>query len=95
MEIDGGVFQTAPLGEPGALPGTARSVTIPAGTFQANQTYTGAITFYDLVLGTNACGYLNLVYRGATTEFTLATVSNAPRVSIRPATRGASEAFEK
>jgi hypothetical protein len=86
VEIYGGVFQTVALGGPGALTGTARSVTIPAATLQANQNYTGAITFYDMVLSTNTCGYVNLVYRAAVTEFSLASFSNAPRLSIKPAT---------
>jgi hypothetical protein len=64
------------------LSGTARSVTIPAGTFQTGQTYGGAITFYDLELLTNACGYVNLVYRAATTEFNLATASDVPTLAL-------------
>jgi hypothetical protein len=82
LEIYGGGFLTPALGEPGALPGTTRSVTIPANTLQPNQTYSGGLTFYDLILSTNANGYLNLVYRAATTEFDLHTASGAPTLSI-------------
>jgi hypothetical protein len=72
VEIYGGVFKTSDPATPGALNGLARSVVIPAGTFQPNQAYLGAITFYDLLLTTNA-GALDLAYRSSTTEFSLRT----------------------
>jgi hypothetical protein len=82
LEIYGGVFQTPAPGAPGTLPGTARAVTIPANTLQPNQTYSGGLTFYDMILSTNLNGYINLVYRAATTEFELRTTSGAPTLSI-------------
>jgi hypothetical protein len=83
VEIYGEVFQTPFLGMPETLPGTARSVTIPAETFESNTAYEGAITFYHYVLSTNSGGYVELVYRSAVTEFTLATAGGAPTLSVQ------------
>jgi hypothetical protein len=84
VEIYGGAFLTPAPGSPGVLPGTTRSVTIPANTLQPNQSYSGGLIFYDLILSTNLNGYVNLVYRAATTEFSLRTTSSAPVLSIAP-----------
>ncbi len=82
LDIYGGAFQTPALGAAGALNGLARSATIPAHTLLPNHDYDGSVTFYDLVLTTNANGYISLVYRSAVTEFTLRTVSDAPSLGV-------------
>jgi hypothetical protein len=82
VELYGDVFQTPPFGLPGSLPGTAQSVTIPADTLDPGRSYDGAITFYDLLLTTNSCGYISLVYYSATTEFSLVTAGGAPPLAI-------------
>lgn len=96
VEIYGGVFSTPALGMPGALDGTAKSVMIPAGTLQPATRYTGAITFYDLALGTNNLGFLTLVYRSSTTEFSLQTVpaTTGLLTMTNAATAGNSFTFE-
>jgi hypothetical protein len=87
VEIYGDVFQTPGLGLPGALPGTARSVVIPAGTLEPGESYEGAITFYDLVLSTNSCGYISLAYYSAITEFRLITAGDeVPSLAINSTT---------
>ena len=67
-----GAFSTAALGQPQALSGAARTVTVPANTLASNRVYTAALTFYDLVLVTN--DYVKLAYRATTTEFSLGTL---------------------
>ena len=49
-------------------------------------TYTGAITFYDLLLGTN--GYITMAYRATTTEFSLATTSPSLVITNTAISRG-------
>jgi hypothetical protein len=67
-----GYFRTPALGEPTALTAAAKSVTIPAGTLSANNTYSVGITFYDYVQTENST-HLSLAYRGATTELEIRT----------------------
>jgi hypothetical protein len=43
------VFETPNRGDPGALDGTATSVTIPPGTFQTGREYEGRVTFERIV----------------------------------------------
>jgi hypothetical protein len=85
VEIYGGYFQTPALGEAGAINGLATGVTIPAGTLQANQTYTGCVIFYHCLLVTNGTAYLTLTYRAATTEFSLQTGNGSTPLIITPA----------
>ncbi len=85
VEIYGGYFNTPALGNAGALNGTATSVTIPAGTLQASQTYSGCVTFYHSLLATNGTAYLTLTYRAATTEFGLQTGSGSTPLILTPA----------
>ena len=66
-------FSTANAGLPGALPGTATSITIPAGRLQAGSNYDGTIGFYRFIGTTNGSSYGTLVYRATTTQFTLTT----------------------
>ena len=74
-EIYGGVFSTPGPGGAGALNGTATGVSIPAGTLEANQSYSGCVTFYHLQLVTNGASHVSLAYRASTTEFGLHTGS--------------------
>ena len=46
-------YSSTNLGSPGALTGTARTFTIPAGTLQPNTTYDSTISFYRYVAHTN------------------------------------------
>jgi hypothetical protein len=71
VEIYGGIFATPALGSPNALNGTAKNVVIPAGTFQPNHNYTGAVSFYHYSMPTN--GFVALSYRSSVTEFNLST----------------------
>jgi len=88
-----GAFSTPALGSVGALTGAARTITIPANTLKSNLTYTGSITFYDLVLTTNV--YVNLAYRATTTEFTLATMSPSnPLIITNASNSGGKFSFE-
>lgn len=75
-------FSSDDLGKPGALPGTATSVTIPAGTLQANSNYDGSITFYRYVGTTNGTSYVTTVYRATITDFTLQTSGGATGGSL-------------
>ena len=63
-------------GLPGALAGTARTFTIPAGTLQPNSTYDSTIGFYRHVGATNA-SYATAAYRATYTEFSLITTGGA------------------
>ena len=74
VEIYGGVFSTPALGQANALDGTAKNVVIPAGTFQPNHNYQGAIGFYHYTLVTNSA--LALAYRSSVTEFSLSTYTS-------------------
>jgi len=73
----GDEFSSADPYEPGALSGTATTVTIPAGTLQANSSYDGAITFYRFVSMTNGNSYVTLAYRATITDFTLLTTGSS------------------
>jgi hypothetical protein len=61
---------------PGALTGTARTFTIPAGTLQPNATYSSQIAFFRHVGTTNA-SYVTAAYRATYTEFTLITTGGS------------------
>jgi hypothetical protein len=59
-------------GLPGALTGTARTFTIPAGTLQPNSNYFSRVGFFRHVGATNA-NYATAAYRATYTEFSLST----------------------
>jgi hypothetical protein len=79
VEVSGS-FYTPALGDPGALKGSARTVTIPAGTLQPNRVYSGYITFYDSQITTNK--YVQLAYRATTTEFSIKTFTGGSELVI-------------
>jgi hypothetical protein len=72
----GTLFATPLYSQPGFLPGTATSATIPAGTLQAGTNYIANIAFYHLNLATNN-GLVNAAFIGTLTQFALSTASNA------------------
>lgn len=68
------VFQTPNPGTNGALPGTATSVTIPAGKLAANTTNLTTITFYHFVTTTNsATATATVAFRASDTQLNLLT----------------------
>jgi hypothetical protein len=73
--IVGNVYSTASPGNSNALPGTATSFQIPADTLQPSTNYLCAVGFYRYTGATNKAGdYFTGAYRGAITEFNLATI---------------------
>jgi len=73
----GGVFRTPDFDAPGALNGTATSVTIPANTLQPNSNYVTTLSFYRPVTTSNA-SFTTVAYRASITEFELITSSGVP-----------------
>ena len=75
----GNAWSTAAPGAPGALSGTATSVTIPANTLQPSSNYTATVAFYHYAMVSNAT-YSTTAYRSTGTQFGLNTVgASAPR----------------
>lgn len=70
----GDTFESPDPGMPGALPGTATSIIIPAGTLQAGSNYEATIGFYRATTTSNA-SYTTTAYLATTTDFTLVTSS--------------------
>ncbi len=71
------VFETGTPGAPGALVGIARTVKIPANTFQPNLTYDGQLSFYRLAFVTNNPLNVSVAFRASTTQFTVTTTGAA------------------
>jgi hypothetical protein len=61
--------------DPGAVNGTATSLTIPAGTLAPGKTYSSSIGFGHTILTTNR-DYVTYVYRATDSTFSLTTISN-------------------
>jgi hypothetical protein len=76
IDVDIGTGYGSPNpGQPGALNGTARTFTIPAGTLQVNSNYLSRVGFFrhsGLTNGTYAAD----AYRATYIEFTLSTATN-------------------
>ncbi|MCC6820432.1 MAG: Ig-like domain-containing protein [Verrucomicrobia subdivision 3 bacterium] len=72
----GSVYGSTNVGSPGALTGTARTFTIPAGTLAPNSNYDTTISFFRFVGATNA-NYATLAYRATYTTFSLITTGGA------------------
>ncbi len=69
------------FGDSGALDGTGRSVTIPAGTFTANKSYDSRLLYLDIEtvdLGVTVPGVLFASYFQTETEFRIRTVDRHP-----------------
>jgi hypothetical protein len=67
-------------GEPytsNAIPGTATSVQIPAGTLQSNSSYASYVGFYHLIVVSNLPSYVTVALRETVNQFTLLTTSGA------------------
>jgi hypothetical protein len=77
----GGLFNIGATGQIiiGALTGTARAFTIPAGTLQPNTTYSSSVGFFRHVGTTNA-SYVTAAYRATYTEFPLITIGGSQLV---------------
>jgi hypothetical protein len=75
VDIDGAIYSPNP-GLPGALTGTARTFTIPAGTLQPDATYLSRVGFFRFMGATNA-SYAAAAYRATYTEFLLITTDGA------------------
>jgi hypothetical protein len=77
IDVDiGEAFGSPDPGKPGALSGTTRTFTIPAGTLEPNTTYSSQIGFFRFVGATNA-NYTTAAYRATYTEFSLITIGGA------------------
>jgi len=75
IDVDIGTNYLSPEpGLPGALTGTARTITIPAGTLQPSTTYASRVGFFHFTSATNAT-YATVAYRATYTEFSLLTTS--------------------
>lgn len=70
-----GIYRSPNPGLPGALAGTARTFTIPAGTLQPNSSYFSRVGFYNFAGATNA-SYATAAFRATFTEFNLVTTGN-------------------
>ena len=68
----GTTWQSPSIGASNALNGTARSVTIPAGTLAPGTTYNASVGFSHSVLATNGTE-ATYAYRATTTQFVLTT----------------------
>jgi hypothetical protein len=77
VDVDiGDAYRSPEPGSPGALTGTARTFTIPAGTLQPDSTYLSRVGFFRHVGTTNA-NYVTAAYRATYTEFSLITIGGA------------------
>jgi hypothetical protein len=87
----GAIYTTAMPGAPNALPGTATSFSIPAGTLKSGKTYDTTVAFYHAILATNiAAGYATSAIRDSVTHFNLITAGGgtAPLVLANVAFNG-------
>jgi hypothetical protein len=76
IDVDiGSAYLSPEPGLPGALPGTARTFTIPAGTLQPNTNYFSRIGFFRFVGSTNS-SFAMAAFRATYTEFTLITTGD-------------------
>src|SRR6185369_11246012 len=66
---------------PGALTGTARTLTIPAGTLQPGTVYASQIGFFRFVGSTNSSQATD-AYRATYTEFSLITAPAGPQTLL-------------
>jgi hypothetical protein len=84
IDVDiGSIYNSPEPGQPGALPGTARTFTIPANTLQPNTNYLSRVGFFRHSGMTNA-SYTTAAYRATYTEFTLITIAAGPLILTNP-----------
>ncbi|HTL58930.1 MAG TPA: Ig-like domain-containing protein [Candidatus Limnocylindrales bacterium] len=74
IQVMVGDWTSGDYGTPGALDGTATSVTIPAGVLVANSNYTASVGFDRAVWSTNST-YATGAYRATLTTFNLKTLA--------------------
>lgn len=80
IDVDIGTAYNSPEpGLPGALTGTARTFTIPAGALQPNSNYLSRVGFFRHVGSTNA-NYATAAFRATYTEFSLTTTGSGQLV---------------
>ena len=79
IDVDIGSYGSPAPGLPGALTGTARIFTIPAGTLQPNTTYPSRVGFFRFVGSTNS-SYATAAFRATYTEFSLVTSASGSLV---------------
>ena len=72
----GNAYTSAPAGDSNAIPASATSLQLPAGTLQSNTTYLPTIGFFNGVITTNG-STLKTAYREAITTFPLVTTGGA------------------
>ncbi|MFO1513939.1 MAG: hypothetical protein U1F83_13650 [Verrucomicrobiota bacterium] len=78
IDVDIGTAYLSPdPGLPGALNGTARTFTIPAGVLQPNSNYLSRVGFFHFV-GTTNTSYAAAAFRATYIEFSLITTSATP-----------------
>ena len=76
IDVDiGSTYLSPEPSTPGALPGTAVTFTIPAGTLQPNTNYFSRIGFFRFVGSTNS-SFATAAFRATYTEFTLITTGD-------------------
>jgi hypothetical protein len=75
IDVDiGAAYGSPDPGSPGALAGTARTFTIPAGKLEPGSTYNSSIGFFHFTGATNSSlNHATAAYRATYTEFTLIT----------------------
>ena len=84
IDVDIGTAYGSPdPGKPGALTGTARTFTIPAGTLQPNSTYLSRVGFFRRAGSTNGTSVMD-AFRSTYTEFTLNSTGGGPLVLTNP-----------
>ena len=83
VSVDGGteVWKTGDFGTTNALPGTATSVTIPAGILTSNNSYTVNIGFYRATWSSNVT-YAIGSFRASTTQLGLTTVGTSAPLPV-------------
>ena len=82
VDLDGNQVFSTPTDDLSSLKGTATSATIPAGTLQPGNDYSGTVFFFR-VLSTNTTGYPGAVGQtlaSTETTFNLSTISTPPTV---------------
>jgi len=83
------------IGKAGALNGTARSITIPAGVLAANSNYTASVGFYRATWTTNTT-YATGAYRATVTHFDVTTTGTSapPPAVTKPSVSGGKFGFD-
>jgi hypothetical protein len=73
----GDAYITGEASTSNAIPGTATSIQIPAGTLQSNSSYASSVGFYHLIIVSNLPTYVTVALRETVDQFTLLTTSGS------------------